>query len=281
MPITAKERKYLKNKHKGGKNNSKGALYESYYTVYQIALFLNDNECNLKNTNFSSQIVDTFVDDLLIVKSDGYRIYHQLKDVAGLRWNTKSSSYTLEYDFRRQKDISLENKEDFNLKLVYSDSSCDVGELPESIRCCAVSEYFPACQSINQLLLSFSPFKNAVKNITVPEISTDEELFGIAAAILGAWNAIEQKDVSLTKILDIVHANGKGYVNVKMFPTVEISDSCKNIFKNLGLKYHVNGLSLYWSYKNMNGCVPWSEQLEHKLNDSFPDNIWNLIELLS
>jgi len=26
MPITQKEKKYLKNKHKGGKNNSKGAM---------------------------------------------------------------------------------------------------------------------------------------------------------------------------------------------------------------------------------------------------------------
>ena len=26
MPITQKEKKYLKNKHKGGKNNSKGAI---------------------------------------------------------------------------------------------------------------------------------------------------------------------------------------------------------------------------------------------------------------
>jgi hypothetical protein len=29
MPITQKEKKYLKNKHKGGKNNSKGAIYEA------------------------------------------------------------------------------------------------------------------------------------------------------------------------------------------------------------------------------------------------------------
>ena len=29
MPITQKEKKYLKNKHKGGRNNSKGAIYEA------------------------------------------------------------------------------------------------------------------------------------------------------------------------------------------------------------------------------------------------------------
>ena len=41
MPITQKEKKYLKNKHKGGKNNSKGAIYESYYATYQIVSFMN------------------------------------------------------------------------------------------------------------------------------------------------------------------------------------------------------------------------------------------------
>lgn len=39
MSISPKERKYLKNKHKGGKNNSKGNIYESYYTTYCIADF--------------------------------------------------------------------------------------------------------------------------------------------------------------------------------------------------------------------------------------------------
>lgn len=39
MPITTQERKYLKNKHKGGKNNNKGATYENYYATYLIASF--------------------------------------------------------------------------------------------------------------------------------------------------------------------------------------------------------------------------------------------------
>ena len=37
MPITSEEREYLKNKHKGGLNNSKGNTYENYYATYQIA----------------------------------------------------------------------------------------------------------------------------------------------------------------------------------------------------------------------------------------------------
>ena len=36
MPISPQEKKYLKNKHKGGNNNSKGNIYESFlhYLLY-------------------------------------------------------------------------------------------------------------------------------------------------------------------------------------------------------------------------------------------------------
>ena len=43
MPISPQEKKYLKNKHKGGNNNSKGNIYESFYTTYCIALFMNSH----------------------------------------------------------------------------------------------------------------------------------------------------------------------------------------------------------------------------------------------
>lgn len=36
MPISPQEKKYLKNKHKGGNNNSKGNIYESFYTIYHL-----------------------------------------------------------------------------------------------------------------------------------------------------------------------------------------------------------------------------------------------------
>lgn len=39
MPISPQEKKYLKNKHKGGNNNSKGNIYESFYTIYCIAFY--------------------------------------------------------------------------------------------------------------------------------------------------------------------------------------------------------------------------------------------------
>ena len=40
MPITETDRKYLKHKHVGGKNNDKGNKYESFYATYRIALLI-------------------------------------------------------------------------------------------------------------------------------------------------------------------------------------------------------------------------------------------------
>lgn len=119
MPITAEERTYLKNKHKGGKNNSKGVNYENFYATYKIALIIDRYIKQLDNVRLTSQLENCFVDDLLIVEPDAHRTYHQLKDVKDLTWNTKK----LRYDFKRQKDISSEVDENFELKLVHSNST--------------------------------------------------------------------------------------------------------------------------------------------------------------
>ena len=61
MPITQKEKKYLKNKHKGGKNNSKGAIYESYYATYQIVSFMNQYITQLSNVHLTTQLHDALL----------------------------------------------------------------------------------------------------------------------------------------------------------------------------------------------------------------------------
>ena len=88
MSITQKEKKYLKNKHKGGKNNSKGAIYESYYATYQIVSFMNQYITQLSNVHLTTQLRDAFVDDLFIEEPNAHKTYHQLKDVKDLTWET-------------------------------------------------------------------------------------------------------------------------------------------------------------------------------------------------
>ena len=114
MPITQKEKKYLKNKHKGGKNNSKGAIYESYYATYQIVSFMNQYITQLSNVHLTTQLHDAFVDDLFIEEPNAHKTYHQLKDVKDLTWETSK----LKYDFKRQTEISSERNEKFKLKFI-------------------------------------------------------------------------------------------------------------------------------------------------------------------
>lgn len=277
MPITPKERKYLKNKHKGGKNNNKGAIYESYYATYQIASFMNQYITQLENVYLTSQSENTFVDDLVIEEPNARIIYHQLKDVKRLKWETGK----LTYDFKRQMEISCERHENFKLNLIYSDVNSSVSTIPSEFSLYTTSTHFPSSPSINQLIISYPQFKEAIQNITVSSQVEDDELSGIAAAILGAWNSVEQKNVSLQQISDIVRSKGKGYVNIKTYPTVEVSEGCKVILTRFGLDFYENGLNLYWSYHNLKGEVLWTKEKEQRLQESNPENIWDLIELLS
>ena len=146
MPISPQERKYLMNKHKGGNNNSKGNIYESFYTTYCIALFMNSHMAQLDSVHFTSQLEDSFVDDLLIEESNtAHRIYHQIKDVESLSWQTKR----LQYDFERQMNISSERGEDFELRLVHSNSPTMVTPIPEKIVSSTSVSFFPAEKSLN------------------------------------------------------------------------------------------------------------------------------------
>ena len=115
----------------------------------------------------------------------------------------------------------------------------------------------------------------------VQQEAPDDELSGAASAILGAWNSVNQNNVSLQKISDIVYSKGKGYVNIKTYPTVVVSDKCKKILNQFGLTFRENGLKIYWFYGNLQGEVVWTDNTEQRLVDSNPTDIWNLIEVLS
>lgn len=280
MPITPAERKYLKRKHQGGKNNSKGNQYESFYAVYCLAELMNEYMSEDNTVYLSSQVADAFVDDLLIEKSASEKLYCQLKNVKNLTWKSER----LESDFKRQMEISEEKGEHFQLRLVYSAVDSSVVEIPREISSCTTTVYFPACESLNQLLLSFIPFKNAISRISVKgENAINDELFGIAGTLLGAWNSCGQKGVSLAQITETMQRIGEGYVNMKGYNAVEISEDCKMILNKCGLHFYIKGIKLYWSNSTgrLKGEVEWTSELEQKLLDNVPCDLFEIIELLS
>lgn len=278
--MSQQERIYLKNKHKGGDNNCKGNIYENFYATYCIALFINSHITQLESVRFSSQLEECFVDDLLIEDvNTTHRIYHQVKDVKDLSWKTKR----LQSDFKRQMEISSEKGENFELKLVHSNPVAMVTPIPKAIVSSTSVSSFPAERSLNRLILSYPPFKDAIQNITASGEAKDDELLGIAETILGIWTGREQKNISLKEISDEVNRIGQGYVNIKDYPTIHISDSCQEILKRFDLCFYTCGINLYWTTSNgkLSGKVGWTPQIEQQLEEGQPFDFWELVELLS
>lgn len=277
MPITEKERKYLKNKHRGGKNNSKGAIYESFYAVYCIAYLMDKFIMNLESIQFTSQVENTFVDDLLIEINQTEKSYYQLKNVKDLTWSTGK----LKYDFKRQMEISKERGENFNLRLIYSSPNSTVANIPHDISEHTTASFFPACESLNQLLQSCEYFKKAIKSITASDDIKDDQLFGVAGTLLGVWDGCEQKHISLKQISDKVLQIGSGLVNIKSYLDTNISEECKTIFKKCGVSTHSRGIKLYWSYEGkLKGEICWSDEVEHRIIETNPSSLYELLELL-
>lgn len=279
MPVTKAERNYLKRKHQGGRNNSKGASYESFYAVYCIASLMERYMQRLDDVCLSSQVEACFVDDLLVAGPDGKRIYHQLKDVKGLTWKAGR----LKSDFTRQMELSEEEGEIFRLKLVYSDPKSTVTKIPEELERCTTVSFFPSCSTLNQLLLSYQPFREAIRQITLTEEAKDDELFGVAGILLGVWNGGVQTAISIRHINDVVRRNGKGYVNIKTYPNVELSAECRQILERYGFQFHTSGIKLYWSTAGgrLKGEVEWTPELECRMKEHVPADKFELIELLS
>ena len=278
MPIRTADKKYLKNKQKGGRNNAKGKQYEDFYAVYQLALLIDKYRSNPSVVYLSSQLSDTFVDDLLIEKEDSDKTYHQLKDVNNINW----SYGKLKYDFERQREISIENEEQFTLKIVYSDINSSIHQIPENISDCTTAEYFPSYPSTQLLYYGFQPFREAIKNIAIPSHSTDNELIGISGALLGAWGMVNnQLHTSLQEILENVDNIGRGFINMNIYPSADISESCSALFHQIGIDYQIHGSSLYWSYGYFNGCLPWTAAVEEKILTASPKDFKEIIDLLN
>ena len=278
MPITESERKYLKNKHRGGKNNAKGNRYENYYVVFQIALLLNSHYERLDDVYLTTQLSNAFVDDLLIGVENSNKTFHQIKDVKDLSWNKEN----LKYDFKRQKEICLENKENFSLKLVFSNKAIHqkLGEIPNEFSDCTNVEFFPAYNELGQLYWHYPPFKDAIAEIVAEGRNNDGVLYGVAGSILGAWESVNAENpISLKQIRENI-CKINPYDPLKNYPTVELPDSCKKIFGDIGVTFHTNGQILYWKYGYFEGRKEWSEEIEQNLLNNVPTKIEELISIL-
>ncbi|MDO4462529.1 MAG: hypothetical protein Q4C30_08565, partial [Bacteroidia bacterium] len=153
MGRTEEMKKYISNKHTGGKNNQKGNLYEDFYAIYQIAYLLKEYANNLTRVSFETQ-TDNFVDDLLI-KQPNINIYYQLKNTRSITWGDTEHKGDIAFDFAQQIYECIERDEFFRLNLIHSANNSTIAtSIPIKIKDYSDTIFFPYNEDINQLVHS-------------------------------------------------------------------------------------------------------------------------------
>ncbi len=254
--LTVEDRKYLANKHRGGVNNSKGNAYEDTFAVYQIAhlfkLYLGDYD----RVILSSQIQDAFVDDFLISHPLGKEEYHQLKNVESLAWQS-GSSHTLEYDFKRQKELLNEDYKDFSLYLVHSNPDSNLIPIPESISDCTEVLLFPYFEDMNRLILECIEFKDVIAGVSGYKNPTADQLGNIATILTGVWNWSGKQNISLGLICQRICKLPLAGNNFIFDPILLLNTEVKDILEKIpDFTFQVEGSTFHWTYKQkLNGEI--------------------------
>lgn len=275
--LSEADKTYLTNKHTGGLSNQKGNTYECYYAVQQIAALLCAYAADLDAVSLQTQVPMTFVDDLLINYPDR-KVYHQIKDVKNLTWNSGSSK-PLHYDFRGQVQLSRANKEDFQLKLVHSHKNDKLTPLPRGLRRCTTVELFPAYTSLNSLLISDTSFQTSLRNLIYNGKSASlDQLSTLAIHLLGCWNGIDTNSPKTLKVVD--DCLSKGVMGYRSTITTTISpEFCEIIERMGGTDYTVSGGLFSFKYNDKNISFPWDEYVQKKIIQSSPTSPVELLNL--
>lgn len=277
-PLFSKDEvKYLQDKHRGGLNNQKGNQYESFYTVTQIASLLCEYEDDLDNVSLQAQVPMTFVDDLLINYPDK-KVYHQIKDVKNLSWNS-GRKYKLSDDFKGQVRLCKHRGENFGLKLVHSHADDNLAPKPMGTRKYTTIELFPACKTMNSLVLSNNRFEKDLRkllyngdNLTLDAVSD------LASRILGYWGSINNTlPVSLKSIDDKLSEPNAGY---RSNVTTTLDPECRTILNRLfGSNYIVSGDMLCMKYNYTTMTILLNDDIQQRIIDTNPSNPWDLFNL--
>lgn len=249
---------YLKNKHQGGTNNSKGNTFENFFAIYKIAL-LAKKDIKDKDNLISSQI-QCFVDDLAIeTPSIPGANYFQIKDVATLSWDS-GQNHTIKECFELQ--LALGETEGIDTKcimVVSRKSVCDSlkKETPEAIKNKTDIIHFNAAASINQLIQVNEDFRDAMSNICALTNPSTDKLEAIATIILGVWDASDKTKVTIDQLLKKCYDINPNYIIG--FESL-LPSNVENILQRIdGLAFEVENSYLKWKYKSTdNGVLPFS-----------------------
>lgn len=285
MNLTHRQKEYLVNKHQGGINNQKGNAYEVIYETGEIMRLFAEGH-DTKTTFVASQMPDCFVDDFLIVLNKA-RTYHQIKDKKSLSWG-KYEHGELLFDFSWQKKLSRSNKENFKLKIVYSDSSCTVHTkaVPDPIKDVTLRENVTAYPTLTAYLQDSRQLQDYICSVMyVPDgnYTLDRQSLCIEL-IRSQWLELGQPGymVSLADIKTAYERKHTGFPNFKGPRDVTRTKEFTELLDSIdSFSYSVNGNILYWTFTKMNGSVAIDDQLQHNIVAANVKSAIDLIQLLN
>ena len=262
--------KYLKNKNKGGVNNSKGNCFENFVAIYNIAKLFNES-VNHEHTLLSSQKL-TFIDDFIIEKKDKVEvIYQQIKDVQALDWI--SGNHPLQLDFEMQFKVAKHDKIDITLELIVSKKEVFeslLNDLPEKIKYVKVVHFIGGI-SVQSLIMQNAVLKEHLLKMCALQNPSTDKLEALATIILGTWDGCDKNHVSLDTLLDKCYSQNPHYI--KGFDN-KISNRLSEIFKSVKyFNFNINNGFIQWEYNGTDlGTVSYrigSKEFEQFENDLF------------
>lgn len=256
--------KYFDKKLIGGKSNQKGARYEDFFSVMQLAQLF-----HLLTTGSSAQDIkinaqaEGFVDDLLIVyKNESYH-HFQLKTSSNISWGRGSKS--ISDDFHKQKLLNNDMKIGKTYTFLVCSNKNQFTTLKEKIPNDIVIHtnviFFPEAETINELIFIHEEFKSLIENICLS--SDSDKLESLAKLILAHW--VDKKTTIFTanellKSLEESFPNflAKENIAVKLIPEVE------QIFSYIShFSYKIERGYFSWCYGDSDsGTIPYSVDSE-------------------
>lgn len=190
----------LVHRRRGGDNNAKGNDHELNFGVYCIARCMADAIHANETITLVAQSL-AFVDDLIIhFGQTNSTENYQLKCVQDLRWTDD-----LVTSFQYQQILNTEYHAYTQSKTILVSGYENVwqrvnGDIPEVIANHTECRYFPE-GTINKLLLSYGPFREAITNVCVHPDQKDK-LESAATALLGAWTKSRHEGYSVKQVYE-------------------------------------------------------------------------------
>ena len=260
---------YLRNKHRGGRNNQKGNTYENFFAIYQIALLAPEAIAQAANIYILSQI-PAFVDDLIIDRgADSALQHYQIKETKSLSWGTDTSQVKIAYDFRLQFDLNTQalNRTSEIFLVTSSDHVANelTESLPNDLRSYSSVIFFPYRPTLNALLQISNDLKNAIAYLTAFEFPTLDKIDCVASVLLGAWVSSDTSQTTVLEILQKARNCQPSFIrSLSLDKSFALASKVISILQAIdGFTYELSKGFFHWQYQvgtvvYMDGTYPFS-----------------------